>query len=152
MPYLPLFVSADAVVLTESGSYSLNQAIDLEKNIKDPTDYSNYATFATALNDAKLAKDNLATTPMTDYDTQYDAYVAAIDTLVKAYNDLQYSFTKILTVPYSVTAKQMQLKECQFLTRRQYVEGSFTNQGYIFRTKHTPLQVKFGDFNVPSAY
>ena len=30
----------------------------------------------------------------------------------------------------------------------QYVEGSFTNQGYIFRTKHTPLQVKFGDFNV----
>ena len=71
--FAALRISPDAVVLTASGSYSLNQAIDLEKNIKEPTDYSNYATFATALNEAKLAKDNLATTPMTDYDTQYDA-------------------------------------------------------------------------------
>lgn len=147
--FAALRISPDAVVLTASGSYSLNQAIDLEKNIKDPTDYSNYATFATALNDAKLAKDNLATTPMTDYDTQYDAYVAAIDTLVKAYNGLQYSFTKIPDGTVFGNGKTNAIKRMSILDQGgQYVEGSFTNQGYIFRTKHTPLQVKFGDFNV----
>lgn len=147
--FAALRISPDAVVLTESGSYSLNQAIDLEKNIKDPTDYSNYATFATALNDAKLAKDNLATTPMTDYDAQYDAYVAAIDTLVKAYNGLQYSFTKIPDGTVFGNGKTNAIKRMSILDQGgQYVEGSFTNQGYIFRTKHTPLQVKFGDFNV----
>lgn len=147
--FAALRISPDAVVLTESGSYSLNQAIDLEKNIKNPTDYSNYATFATALNDAKLAKDNLATTPMTDYDTQYDAYVAAIDTLVKAYNGLQYSFTKIPDGTVFGNGKTNAIERMSILDQGgQYVEGSFTNQGYIFRTKHTPLQVKFGDFNV----
>lgn len=147
--FAALRISPDAVVLTESGSYSLNQAIDLEKNIKDPTDYSTYATFATALNDAKLAKDNLATTPMTDYDTQYDAYVAAIDTLVKAYNGLQYSFTKIPDGTVFGNGKTNAIERMSILDQGgQYVEGSFTNQGYIFRTKHTPLQVKFGDFNV----
>lgn len=147
--FAALRISPDAVVLTESGSYSLNQAIDLEKNIKDPTDYSNYATFATALNDAKLAKDNLATTPMTDYDTQYDAYVAAIDTLVKAYNGLRYSFTKIPDGTVFGNGKTNAIERMSILDQGgQYVEGSFTNQGYIFRTKHTPLQVKFGDFNV----
>ena len=147
--FAALRISPDAVVLTESGSYSLNQAIDLKKNIKDPTDYSNYATFATALNDAKLAKDNLATTPMTDYDTQYDAYVAAIDTLVKAYNGLQYSFTKIPDGTVFGNGKTNAIERMSILDQGgQYVEGSFTNQGYIFRTKHTPLQVKFGDFNV----
>lgn len=147
--FAALRISPDAVVLTASGPYSLNQAIDLKKNIKDPTDYSNYATFATALNDAKLAKDNLATTPMTDYDTQYDAYVAAIDTLVKAYNGLQYSFTKIPDGTVFGNGKTNAIKRMSILDQGgQYVEGSFTNQGYIFRTKHTPLQVKFGDFNV----
>lgn len=147
--FAALRISPDAVVLTASGSYSLNQAIDLEKNIKDPTDYSNYATFATALNDAKLAKDNLATTPMTDYDAQYDAYVAAIDTLVKAYNGLQYSFTKIPDGTVFGNGKTNAIERMSILDQGgQYVEGSFTNQGYIFRTKHTPLQVKFGDFNV----
>lgn len=147
--FAALRINPDAVVLTESGSYSLNQAIDLEKNIKDPTDYSNYATFATALNDAKLAKDNLATTPMTDYDAQYDAYVAAIDTLVKAYNALQYSFTKIPDGTVFGNGKTNAIERMSILDQGgQYVEGSFTNQGYIFRTKHTPLQVKFGDFNV----
>lgn len=147
--FAALRISPDAVVLTASGSYSLNQAIDLKKNIKDPTDYSNYATFATALNDAKLAKDNLATTPMTDYDTQYDAYVAAIDTLVKAYNGLRYSFTKIPDGTVFGNGKTNAIERMSILDQGgQYVEGSFTNQGYIFRTKHTPLQVKFGDFNV----
>lgn len=147
--FAALRINPDAVVFTESGSYSLNQAIDLEKNIKDPTDYSNYATFATALNDAKLAKDNLATTPMTDYDAQYDAYVAAIDTLVKAYNALQYSFTKIPDGTVFGNGKTNAIERMSILDQGgQYVEGSFTNQGYIFRTKHTPLQVKFGDFNV----
>lgn len=147
--FAALRINPDAVVLTESGSYSLNQAIDLEKNIKDPTDYSNYATFATALNDAKLAKDNLATTPMTDYDAQYDAYVAAIDTLVKAYNALQYSFTKIPDGTVFGNGKTNPIDKMSLIDQGgQYIEGSFTNQGYIFRTKHTPLQVKFGDFNV----
>lgn len=147
--FAALRISPAAVVLTESGSYSLNQAIDLKKNIKEPTDYSNYATFATALNDAKLAKDNLATTPMTDYDAQYDAYVAAIDTLVKAYNGLKYSFTKIPDGTVFGNGKTNAIERMSILDQGgQYVEGSFTNQGYIFRTKHTPLQVKFGDFNV----
>ena len=147
--FAALRINPDAVVLTESGSYSLNQAIDLEKNIKDPTDYSNYATFATALNDAKLAKDNLATTPMTDYDAQYDAYVAAIDTLVKAYNALQYSFTRIPDGTVFGNGKTNPIDKMSLIDQGgQYIEGSFTNQGYIFRTKHTPLQVKFGDFNV----
>ncbi len=147
--FAALRISPAAVVLTASGSYSLNQAIDLEKNIKDPADYSNYATFATALNDAKLAKDNLATTPMTDYDAQYDAYVAAIDTLVKAYNALQYSFTKIPDGTVFGNGKTNAIDRMSLIDQGgQYIEGSFTNQGYIFRTKHTPLQVKFGDFNV----
>lgn len=147
--FAALRINPAAVVLTESGSYSLNQAIDLEKNIKDPTDYSNYATFATALNDAKLAKDNLATTPMTDYDAQYDAYVAAIDTLVKAYNALQYSFTRIPDGTVFGNGKTNPIDKMSLIDKGgQYIEGSFTNQGYIFRTKHTPLQVKFGDFNV----
>lgn len=147
--FAALRINPAAVVITESGSYSLNQAIDLEKNIKDPTDYSNYATFATALNDAKLAKNNLATTPMTDYDAQYDAYVAAIDTLVKAYNALQYSFTKIPDGTVFGNGKTNAINKMSLIDQGgQYIEGSFTNQGFIFRTKHTPLQVKFGDFNV----
>ncbi len=147
--FAALRISPDAIVLTESGSYSLNQAIDLENNISDPTDYSNYATFATALNDAKIAKNNLATTVMTDYDAQYDAYVAVIDTLVKAYNALQYSFTKIPDGTVFGNGKTNAIDKMSILDQGgQYVEGSFTNQGYIFRTKHTPLQVKFGDFNV----
>lgn len=147
--FAALRINPAAVVITGSGSYSLNQAIDLEKNIKDPTDYSNYATFATALNDAKLVKDNLATTPMTDYDAQYDAYVAAIDTLVKAYNALQYSFTKIPDGTVFGNGKTNAIDRMSLIDQGgQYIEGSFTNQGYIFRTKHTPLQVKFGDFNI----
>lgn len=147
--FAALRISPDAVVLIESGPYSLNQAIDLEKNIKDPTDYSNYGTFATALNDAKLAKDNLATTPMTDYDAQYDAYVAAIDTLVKAYNALKYSFTKTPDGTVFGNGGTNQIDKMSLIDKGgQYIEGSYTNQGYIIRTKHTPLQVKFGDFNV----
>lgn len=86
---------------------------------------------------------------MTDYDTQYDAYVAAIDTLVKAYNGLKYSFTKIPDGTVFGNGKTNAIERMSILDQGgQYVEGSFTNQGYIFRTKHTPLQVKFGDFNV----
>lgn len=144
-----LRISPDAVVLTESGSHSLNQAIDLEKNIKDPKDYSNYATFATALNEAKLAKGNLATTPMTDYDAQYAAYVTAIDTLYKAYNALKYSFTKIPDGTVFGNGNTNEIKRMSLIDQGgQYIEGSFTNQGYILRTKHDPLQVKFGDFNI----
>lgn len=147
--FAALRINPDAVVITESGPYSLNQAIDLEKNIKDPTDYSNYGTFATALNDAKLAKENLATTPMTNYDAQYDAYVAAIDTLVKAYNALKYSFTKTPDGTVFGNGGTTPINKMSLIDKGgQYIEGSFTNQGYIIRTKHTPLQVKFGDFNI----
>lgn len=147
--FAALRINPDAVVITESGPYSLNQAIDLEKNIKDPTDYSNYGTFATALNDAKLAKENLATTPMTNYDAQYDAYVAAIDTLVKAYNALKYSFTKTPDGTVFGNGGTTPIDKMSLIDQGgQYIEGSFTNQGYIIRTKHTPLQVKFGDFNI----
>lgn len=147
--FAALRISPDAVVITGSGPYSLNQAIDLEKNIKDPRDYSNYGTFATALNDAKLAKENLATTPMTDYDAQYDAYVAAIDTLVKAYNALKYSFTKTPDGTVFGNGGTNPIDKMSLIDQGgQYIEGSFTNQGYIIRTKHTPLQVKFGDFNI----
>ena len=147
--FAALRINPDAVVLTESGSYSLNQAIDLKKNIKDPKDYSNYATFATALNEAKLVRDNLATTPMTDYDAQYAAYVTAIDTLYKAYNALKYSFTKIPDGTVFGNGGTNEIKRMSLNdSGGQYIEGSFTNQGYILRTKHDPLQVKFGDFNV----
>lgn len=147
--FAALRINPDAVVLTESGSYSLKQAIDLEKNIKDPADYSNYATFATALNEAKLVRDNLATTPMTDYDAQYAAYVTAIDTLYKAYNALKYSFTKIPDGTVFGNGGTNEIKRMSLIDQGgQYIEGSFTNQGYILRTKHDPLQVKFGDFNV----
>lgn len=147
--FAALRISPDAVVLTASGSYSLNQAIELEKNIKDPKDYSNYATFATALNEAKLAKNNLATTPMTDYDAQYAAYVTAIDTLYKAYNALKYSFTKIPDGTVFGNGSTTDIRRMSLNDNGgQYIEGSFTNQGYILRTKHDPLQVKFGDFNV----
>ena len=79
---------------------------------------------------------------MTDYDAQYDAYVAAIDTLVKAYNGLQYSFTKIPDGTVFGNGKTNAIERMSILDQGgQYVEGSFTNQGYIFRTKHTPLQV-----------
>lgn len=147
--FAALRINPDAVVLTESGSHSLNEAIELEKNIKDPKDYSNYATFATALNEAKLAKANLATTPMTDYDAQYAAYVTAIDTLYKAYNALKYSLTKIPDGTVFGNGKTNPIDRMSLIDQGgQYVEGSYTNQGYILRTKHTPLQVKFGDFNV----
>ncbi len=147
--FAALRISPDAIVLTESGSYSLNQAIDLENSISDPTDYSNYATFATALNDAKIAKNNLATTVMTDYDAQYDAYVEAINAVYVAYNALQYSFTKIPDGTVFGNSNTNPIDRMSILDQGgQYVEASFTNQGYIFRTKHTPLQVKFGDFNV----
>lgn len=147
--FAALRINPDAVVLTESGSYSLNQAIDLENNIKDPKDYSNYATFATALNEAKLVRDNLATTPMTDYDAQYAAYVTAIDTLVKAYNALKYSLTKIPDGTVFGNGGTNEIKRMSLIDQGgQYIEGSFTNQGYILRTKHDPLQVKFGDFNI----
>ena len=86
---------------------------------------------------------------MTDYDAQYAAYVTAIDTLVKAYNALKYSFTRIPDGTVFGNGGTNEIKRMSLIDQGgQYIEGSFTNQGYILRTKHDPLQVKFGDFNV----
>lgn len=147
--FAALRIDPDAVVLTDSGRYSLNQAIALESNISDPTDYSNYATFATALNDANIYKNNLATTDMTDYDAQLEAYVTAINTLVVAYNGLQYSFTKIPDGTVFGNSATNSIERMTIVDMgEQFVEGSFTNQGYVFKTNNESSTVKFGDFNI----
>lgn len=147
--FADLRISSAGVVLTTQGRYSLDEAIALESKIADPTDYSNYADFATLLADAKAYKAKLASTEMTDYDAQYEEYTNTVDALVKAYNGLLYSFTKI---PDGTVYGNTESDDIQRITIKDqgstFIEGSYTNQGIVFRTDHTAKQVKFGDFNV----
>lgn len=147
--FAALRISSAGVVLTTQGRYSLDEAIALESKIADPSDYSNYADFATVLAEAKTYKSKLASTEMTDYDTQYDEYTNTVDALVKAYNGLLYSFTKI---PDGTVYGNTESDNIARMTIKDqgstFVEGSYTNQGIVFRTDHNAKQVKFGDFNV----
>ncbi len=135
--------------VTTEGTTSLDAVLELEKNISDPTDYSNYASFATALADAKNYKNDLATTDLTDYDAQYDEYTAKVDAVIKAYNNLQYSFTKIPDGTVFCNQNEGEIKRVSLKDQGyQYVEGTYTRFAYVFRTKHEAMDVDFGKFNV----
>ncbi len=147
--FAALRINSADIVLTTQGRYSLDEAIALESEIADPTDYSNYADFALLLANAKTYKSKLASTEMTDYDTQYDEYVNTIDALVKAYHGLLYSFTKIPDGTVYGNDDSDKIERMSILDQGgTYVEGSYTNQGIVFRTSHDAKKVKFGDFNV----
>ncbi len=144
-----LRISSAYNTVTTQGTTSLDAVLELEKNIANPTDYSNYASFATALAVAKDYKSDLATTDLTDYDAQYDEYAAKVDAVITAYNALQYSFTKIPDGTVFGNNNESELARISLKDQGyQFVEGTYTGFAYIFRTKHTAMDVDFGKFNV----
>lgn len=141
-----LRINPDAVVITEYGRYSMNSAIALDAEIDDKTAYYNYATFKTALDAANAYVAQIGNTDFTDFNTQYADYVSHIETLVEAYNALEYSFTRI---PDGTLVKSGSLmKMTQLISEDQgyeTVDFSYTTNTILFRTTHDAATLRYGD-------
>lgn len=89
-----LRIDPDAMVTTNYGRHSLNEALAL--SVSNPDDYGNYlADFKTPYDAATTYAANLATTPITDYDTQYEEYVNYVNKIFTGYNNLLPAFLKM---------------------------------------------------------
>lgn len=144
-----LRINPDASVITEYGRYSINSAIAIKDEIEDPTAYYNYATFQTAINDANAYVAQLATTEFTDFDAQYADYVAHIETIIEAYNALEYSFTRM---PDGTIAKAGTMTSITTLEAQdqgiQNVDFSYPTNVVLFKTGHGETTLKYGDANI----
>ena len=144
-----LRINPDAAVITEYGRYSINSAIALDAAIEDKTAYYNYATFKTALDAANAYVTQIGATDFTDFNTQYADYVSHIETLVEAYNALEYSFTRI---PDGTVAKAGSMYVMTQLSSEdqgfQHIDFSYPTGTVLFKTSHGQSTLKYGDINV----
>mgnify|MGYP004686800757 CR=1 FL=1 len=144
-----LRISSAYNTMTTQGTTSLDAVLQLENKVTNPRDYSNYASFKNALDDANVYYAKLADTVLTDYDAQYDEYAATVDAVITAYNALQYSFTKI---PDGTIFANNNSNNISRITLKdqgtQFVEGDYTGFAFVFRTKHEAMDVDFGKLNV----
>lgn len=144
-----LRLNMDYVVTTEVGKYSLNTALALENEVKDhKEDYGNYATFATAVANANSYASTAAGTDFSDYTAQLDEYKAEIVKLVKAFEGLTYSFTKI---PDGTIATSNPIIHMQDLydwhhndTYENHVQFSYQPNAVIFKTTHDAKTYRYG--------
>lgn len=145
-----LRISPDAVLMTSYGRYSLNTAIDLQENVKDnQSDYSNYSTFATAISNANELIYDMANDDLTDYDTQYANYIAAIEAVVEAYNSLEKSFTAIDDGTIAQQGKTTTMKALTGSDKgKQSVEFAYTRSAIIFKTNHEDSDYVYGSGDI----
>lgn len=137
--------SPDKFTMTSQGRFSLNSAIDLIDTIEDPTDYSNYADLALAVEQARIYLSTINDVELTDYPAQMENHRYIIETVVSAYNDLAYSFTKI---PDGTVARVGGRTTMTPLTTKDTYnfmgQFSYTNSATIIRTTHDAISVPWG--------
>ncbi len=146
---LSLRIDPDAYVVTDYGRYSINSAIELKNSAGNPHDYSNYVAFETAVNNATDYIPQMAAENLTDYDTQYAAYVEKIVAVIEAYNNLEYAFTAI---PDGTIAKAASYTSITTLEKHVndnkynwYFDFRYPSSSVIFRTTHDAKTVNYGD-------
>lgn len=144
--------SPDAVVTTDLGQYSLNQAIALKDTISDPLDYGNYGDYEAAINAANEYKAQLQAADFTDYDVQLEEYVAAVTEALNAYYSLEYSFVKIPdgTIARNAGIQTLDMYHGRSGSGRYWnIQFSYPAAGaVIIRTKHTATNINYGQASV----
>lgn len=142
-----LVLSSSAVVAISNGHrYSLVEAYSLADGL-NPTDYSNYGQFSTAINSAKAYEAGLASTEFTDLDTELAEYTTYVDAIVKAYESLEYSFTRI---PDGTTTGVVQTSINTLDQHRNnngynyYLDFSYPTSATVIRTSHDAKTVTYG--------
>lgn len=137
--------SPDKFTMTSHGRFSLNSAIELLDTIEDPTDYNNYADLALAVEQAKIYLSTINDVELTDYPTQMENHRYVIEVVVSAYNDLEYTFTKI---PDGTVARVGGRTEMTPLTTKDTYnfqgQFSYTNSAVIIRTTRDAISVPWG--------
>lgn len=144
--------SPDAIVTTEYGQYSLNQAIALKDNVADPTDYGNYGMYSDAITAANEYKAALVQADLTDYDTQLAEYVAAVTEAIAAYYSLEYSFTKIPdgTIARPAGNSEIDMFDTHANSGRYWnIKFGYPGAGaVIIRTNHSAKTINYGQASV----
>ncbi len=137
--------SPDKATMTSHGRFSLNTAIALIDSVENPTDYNNFADLTLAVERARAYSATLNNVELTDYATQMENHRAFIEDVVYAYNNLEYSFTKI---PDGTVAKVGGRTEMTPLTTHDTYnfkgQFSYTNSAVIIRTTHDAISVPWG--------
>lgn len=147
-----LRISADAVVAIDSGDrYSLNTAYALAATVTNTTDYSNYASLATAVNNAKAYEKTLSSKELTDLDAQLEEYKTYVNAIVVAFENLQYSFTKLPdgtvtgTAYNAITTLENHKNSNGY---NYYTDFSYPGSAIIFKTTHDANTVAYGNANL----
>lgn len=142
-----LRIDPSAIIETANGRVSLNDAIALADGL-DPSDYSNYSTFNSAITEAQNYVTTIANTEFTDYAAQRSAYIAMIEKVYKAYYALELSFMKIPdgTIVKVEDNSNISLEdtghsgECKMSFDFSYPSGAI-----VFKTNHSNNTVKIGN-------
>ncbi len=138
-----LRVNPDAVVATQYGRMSLNDALALV-DVLNPTHYTNYADIKLAADKAReyIAKANM--TDLTDYSAQYAEYVAEIEKVVTIYNNRDGN--SIMATPSVI--RNDGVNYLTDMTRNDQgtvgVGFSYTNKAIVFRMNHEALNTAYG--------
>ena len=138
-----LRVNPDAVVATQYGRMSLNDALALVDAL-NPTHYTNYADIKLVADKAReyIAKANM--TDLTDYSAQYAEYVAEIEKVVTIYNNRDGN--SIMTTPAVI--RNNGVNYLTDMTRNDSgtigVGFSYTDKAVVFRMNHDALNTTYG--------
>lgn len=142
-----LVLSSSAVVAISNGHrYSLVEAYSLADGLES-TDYSNYGQLSTAINSAKAYEAGLASTEFTDLDTQLAEYTTYVDAIVKAYEALEYSFTRIPdgtttgVVQTSITTLEQHRNSNDY---NYYLDFNYPASATVIRTNHDAKTITYG--------
>lgn len=142
-----LRISADTIVTTASGNYSLNQVITLTKSDSDK--YWNWVDFTNAVDAAKQYRNTLALTEFTDFDTQYAAYTAEVEKVLKAYNELEYG---LMDIPDNTVYGNNSVTTMKAMSAddhgAQSIAPTYTNHAVVIKTTHDTSNVTFGKFSI----
>lgn len=142
-----LRISADTIVTTASGNYSLNQVIALTKSDSDK--YWNWVDFTNAVDAAKQYRNTLTLTEFTDFDTQYAAYTAEVEKVLKAYNELEYG---LMDIPDNTVYGNNSVTTMTAMSAddhgAQSIAPTYTNHAVVIKTTHDTSNVTFGKFSI----
>lgn len=141
-----LRIDPSAIIETANGRVSLNDAIALADGL-DPSDYSNYSTFNSAITEAQNYVTTIANTEFTDYAAQRSAYIAMIEKVYKAYYALELSFMKIPdgTIVRVEDNSSISLQDSHDGECRMSFDFSYPSGAIVFKTNHSNNTVKIGN-------
>ena len=144
-----LKLSMDYLVTTTEGLYSLNSAVALKDTIEDPTAYTNYQDFNTAVNNGNNYALKAAAADFTSYTTQVNEYTKYVKAIVTAYANLKTSFIKLPNGYVALNVDQLSLGTIGATDRTyQQIDVSYTPIAIIMRTRHEGLAVDYGSFDL----